>query len=109
MTVLQQAEQLLIDMSPAEKVQLLQMIARDLSDTVPGITKTPNVCGGSARIAGSRIPVWTLVEYRKLGSSEAELLSMYPTLRSEDLTNAWTYYRSHKSEIEQEIKENELV
>ena len=67
MTALQQAEQLLFDMSQAEKVQLLQMIARDLVGESPGISKTPGMCGGAARITGTRIPVWTLVEYRKLG------------------------------------------
>ena len=115
MTVMQQAEQLLSDMSQAQKVQLLQMIARDLliardlGSEILGISKTPGVCGGAARIAGTRIPVWTLVEYRKLGSSEAELLSMYPTLRSEDLANAWLYFRTHQGEIEQEISENEMA
>src|SRR5262249_37719114 len=31
-----------------------------------GIEKTAGVCGGSARIAGTRIPVWQLVEARNL-------------------------------------------
>ena len=91
------------------KSTLLQMIARDLSSEIPGITKTSGICGGAARIAGTRIPIWTLVKYRKLGSSEAELLSMYPTLRSEDLANAWIYLHAHKAEIEQEITENEMA
>jgi hypothetical protein len=29
------------------------------------------------------------------------------TLRAEDLTNAWTYIRFHRAEIEQQIGENE--
>lgn len=109
MTVLKQAEQLLSEMTQAEKIEFLQLIARDLSDSIPGIVSTPDVCGGEPRIAGSRIPVWILVQYRKLGTTEAELLTMYPTLRSEDLANAWAYYRSHKEEIEQQIIENETA
>ena len=35
------------------------------------------------------------------------LLHAYPTLRAEDLTNAWAYVRSHGQEIEDEIRENE--
>jgi uncharacterized protein (DUF433 family) len=39
---------------------------------------TPGVCGGQARIRNTRIGVWTLVAYRKLGASNEELLSNYP-------------------------------
>jgi len=34
------------------------------------------------------------------------VLLRYPTLRAEDLANAWAYYRSHKQEIELQIREN---
>jgi uncharacterized protein (DUF433 family) len=44
-----------------------------------------------------------------LGTSEADLLRCYPTLRAEDLANAWAYFRSHKKEIEQQIRENEAA
>jgi uncharacterized protein (DUF433 family) len=37
------------------------------------------------------------------------LLQAYPTLKAEDLANAWSYYRSHESEIEQQIAENETA
>jgi uncharacterized protein (DUF433 family) len=72
-----------------------------------GIERTEGVCGGSARIAGTRIPVWQLVAARNLGVSEAQLLIDYPTLRAEDLVNAWSYARSHLEEIQAEIHENE--
>ena len=45
-----------------------------------GIEKNPGVCGGAARIAGTRIPVWQLVEARALGASEAEILVDFPSL-----------------------------
>jgi uncharacterized protein (DUF433 family) len=44
-----------------------------------GIEKTPKVCGGQACIANTRIPVWVLVEARRLGYSDADLLTSYPT------------------------------
>lgn len=94
-------------MTRGEKAQLLQWIARDLADAYPGIESTPGVCGGEARIVRTRIPVWALVQFRKLGASEADLLLQYPTLRAEDLANAWAYYRAHKDEIENQISENE--
>jgi len=48
-----------------------------------------------------------LVQARHLGTTEADLLRSYPSLRAEDLANAWAYYRSHREEIEQQIRENE--
>ena len=32
------------------------------------------------------------------------LLESYPTLRAEDLSNAWSYVRSHREQIERAIK-----
>ncbi len=101
------AQQLLSGMTRGEKAQLLQWIARDLGDAYPGIESTPGICGGEARIVRTRIPVWALVQFRNLGASEADILMQYPTLRAEDLTNAWVYYRAHKDEIENQISENE--
>lgn len=57
----------------------------------------------------TRIPVWVLVQARKLGISEADILRDFPALRAEDLVNAWAYYRSHREEIERQISENETV
>ena len=106
MTVLEQANQLLVNMKYSEKAQLLQWIVRDLGDAVPGIESNPGVCGGVPCIVRTRIPVWILEQARRLGTSEADLLRCYPSLRAEDLTNAWAYVRSHQTEIEQQIIEN---
>jgi uncharacterized protein (DUF433 family) len=67
------------------------------------------VAGGEACPVRTRIPVWVLVQARKLGSSEADILRAYPTLRAEDLINAWAYYDAHKAEIETQIAENEAA
>ena len=109
MSTLQDAEKLLAVMSRAEKAQLLQWVSRDLGDALPGIAMTAGVCGGAACIAGTRIPVWILEQYRRLGASEAELLRSYRSLRAEDLVNAWAYVRSHRDEIKQQIRENEAA
>lgn len=102
-----EVEKILGDMSRAEKAQVLQWVARDLGDAFPGIESNPQVCGGEPCIVRTRIPVWTLVQAKRLGLSEAELLRSYPTLRAEDLVNAWNYARAHPAEIEQQIRENE--
>lgn len=109
MTVLEEAEQLLSTMTPAEKAQLLQWVVRDLGDTFPSVESTPDVLGGEPHIVRTRIPVWLLVQARRLGTSEADLLRAYPSLRAEDLANAWAYARVHKAEIEQQIDDNEAA
>lgn len=107
MNALQEAEKLLPLLTPGEKAQLLQWVARELGQAFPGIETTPDVCGGEPCIVRTRIPVWLLVRARELGSSEATLLQAYPTLRAEDLTNAWAYARAHPDAIRQQIRENE--
>jgi uncharacterized protein (DUF433 family) len=103
----QEAEKLLKEMTRAEKAQLLQRIVQDLGDAFPGIESRPDVCGGEPCIVRTRIPVWVLVRAKQIGATEADLLRSYPTLRAEDLTNAWAYYLAHHDEIEQQIRENE--
>lgn len=109
MSKIQEAEELMSVMTKGEKAQLLQIVARDIGDAFPGIDSIPGVCGGEPCIVRTRIPVWVLVQARRLGTSEADLLKCYPTLHAEDLANAWAYFRSHRDEIEKQIKENEVA
>ena len=71
------------------------------------ISKTPNVCGGSACIRATRIPVWSLVVWRTQGATDQRLLEMYPTLTQDDLTAAWDYHTAHRAEIDRDIQGNE--
>ena len=109
MSTAHEVEKLLSKMSRAEKAQLLHRVVRDLGDAFPGIDRTPEVCGGEARIVRTRIPVWVLEQARRLGTTEAELLQVYPTLRAEDLVNAWAYVSLNKDEIDRQIQENEAA
>ena len=95
MTAIEEAEQLLQRLSRAEKAQVLQGIARDLGNVYPGIENRPDVAGGEPCIVRTRITVWTLEQAHRLGCSEGDLLKAYPSLRAEDLANAWSYVRSH--------------
>ncbi|MFO7642615.1 MAG: DUF433 domain-containing protein [Candidatus Competibacteraceae bacterium] len=107
MNAIQEAHQFFANLSRAEKAQLLQWVVRDLGDAFPGIESVAGVCGGDPCIVRTRIPVWVLVQARRLGSSEADLLHAYPALHAEDLVNAWAYFRVHRDEIEQQIREHE--
>ncbi|MCU0568432.1 MAG: DUF433 domain-containing protein [Oculatellaceae cyanobacterium Prado106] len=105
---LKELEAQLLSLSKDEKAQAIQLLTQSLR-TVTGIEKTPQVCGGSACIRNTRIPVWGLVEAQRLGSSELELLMNYPGLSATDLANAWAYAAAFPEEIENEIRENEEV
>ena len=107
MSNLRKTEELLSEMTPAEKAQVLQWVVRELGDAFPGTESIPQVCGGEPRLVRTRIPVWLLVQARRLGASMADLLRAYPTLRAQDLANAWAYYRTHKDAIELQILDNE--
>ena len=109
MGALEDIERLLGSMTRAEKARLLQAVVRDLGDAYPGIEATPGVSGGEPCIVRTRIPVWMLEQARRLGTSEADLLRCYPTLRAEDLVNAWGYARAHQDEINRQIEENEAA
>ena len=109
MTLRQEAEKLLAVMSRAEKAQLLQWVVRDVGDAFPGIKSVPGVCGGDPCIVRTRIPVWVLEQYRRLGVSHGYLLRAYPALRAADLANALAYVRAHRDEVEQQIRANEAA
>ena len=109
MNTLQEVEKLLSTMTRDEKAQLLQLVVRDLGHAFPGIESIPGVCGGVPCIVRTRIPVWVLEQYRQQGASEAELLRAYPTLRAEDLANAWAYVDTHQDKIARQIQENEAA
>jgi len=109
MSTIEQVEKLLPKLSRAEKARLLRDVVQDLGDAFPGIESTPGVCGGEPCIVRTRIPVWVLEQARRIGSSESDILRSYPTLRAEDLTNAWAFVRAHKKEIDRQIRENEAA
>ena len=92
-----------------EKTRLYYRLVFDLNRIWPGIEKSPGICGGDARIVRTRIPVWTVENFRRLGANDAELLENYPTLIPTDLINAWAYVAAHREEIDNAIRENELV
>jgi uncharacterized protein (DUF433 family) len=72
----------------------------------PRIESDPAVCDGGARICGTRVPVWVLVEMRRQGANDAEILANYPRLETADLEAAWRYVQANREEIESEIGEH---
>jgi uncharacterized protein (DUF433 family) len=104
---LEKLEKQIRSLTRAEKAQILQWVVRDLGEAFPGVESKPGVCGGEPCIVRTRIPVWILEQARRLGTSEADLLLSYPSLRAEDLSSAWAYVGAHREEIDRQIRENE--
>ena len=72
------------------------------------INKTPGVCGGDACIGNRRIPVWQLIECRRLGMSDQRIMTDFdPPLTPADLQAAWDHYALNRFEIEEAIRLND--
>lgn len=83
-----------------------QHLAEKVAVDQPRIIATPGICGGSARVCGTRIPVWGLEVGRRVGRSDKNLLRAFPALTAADLEAAWRYVDAHREQIEAEIREN---
>jgi uncharacterized protein (DUF433 family) len=84
----------------------IRMTGQSTKPNATLITKTANVCGGSACVGATRIPVWSLVEWKSQGITDQRVLELYPALGQEDLAAAWDYYRGHRDEIDEDIRSN---
>jgi uncharacterized protein (DUF433 family) len=69
------------------------------------IVSTKGICGGEPCVQGTRINVAVLVMYKRLGCSDKDLLTMYPSITQNDLTDAWNYYKANKKEINNLIED----
>jgi uncharacterized protein (DUF433 family) len=78
-----------------------------MSTTASWISRRPDYCGGDACVRDTRIPVWVLVNYRRLGAADASILGWYPGLTASDLEAAWGYAAANGEEIDRAIRENE--
>jgi uncharacterized protein (DUF433 family) len=70
------------------------------------ISKKPDRCGGDACVRDTRITVWGLVEWRRLGLTDARILEIIQGLTPADLEAAWDYAAAHPDEMEEAIRLN---
>ena len=72
------------------------------------ITKTPDVCGGKACIAGHRVRVMDIVTwYEEMGMSADEIVTQIPSITLSDVHAALAYYYDHIEEIREEMRKEE--
>ena len=82
-------------------------IASERSKKHPYITSAKDVCGGVPIIQGTRISVWSIIKWYKIGMTIEEILREFPQLTPSQVHDAFSYYYDHSELIEKEILENE--
>ena len=71
------------------------------------IVSNKEICGGSPIIKNTRITVWSIIKWYKIGFSIEEILREFPQLTPSQIHDAFSYYYDNKESIEKEIEENE--
>jgi len=59
------------------------------------IVVNKEILGGKPAIAGTRIPVYLILELLGSGLTETEVLNEYPTLKTEDIKASLLYAADH--------------
>ena len=78
-----------------------------MNTTASWVSKKADRCGGDACVRDTRITVWGLVVYRRLGLGDAGILQEVRGLTAADLEAAWEYTAANPEEIGCAIRENE--
>jgi type III restriction enzyme len=71
------------------------------------ISKQPGICGGRSVILGTRMPVWSIIKWYKLGMSVEDIIREFPQLTPSQVHAAFSYYYDNQAEVEKDIIENE--
>ncbi len=74
----------------------IERMKRRTVDEIGQVVRTRHVCGGAARIAGTRIPVATVVALHGDWLSQSRILREYPTLRPADVKAAIAFGAGRK-------------
>lgn len=80
-------------------------VSTEKVETKSWIQRSPGVCGGEPCVRTTRHTVAGLVEWKQHGVTDVRILEHHLDLTQADLEAAWTYYATHREEIEQAIKE----
>jgi uncharacterized protein (DUF433 family) len=74
------------------------------------IVKTPGVCSGEPRVAGTRIKVKHIyLWHERMGMTPAQIVAEYPQLTRAAVHAALAYYWGHQDEIHRDMEEEEKL
>lgn len=82
-------------------------MSADKSATKSWIQTSAGVCGGEPCVRDTRHTVSGLVEWKNMGLSDSRILEHHPDLTPADLQAAWSYYASHREEIDRVLQDIE--
>lgn len=71
------------------------------------ISKQPGICGGRSVMLGTRMPVWSIIKWYKLGLSIEDIIREFPQLTPAQVHAAFSCYYDNQEEVENDITENE--
>ncbi len=77
------------------------------SKAFPGIVRDPEILAGEPVIAGTRIPVRSVIVVHQLSESMDDLCEAFPSASREGLEEAIEFYKAHTHEIDHYIELNE--
>ncbi len=70
---------------------------------IPKVVHHRLVCGGEARLSGTRVCVWNIIWHLNQNRTAEELLEDFPRLTLADIEIAKKYYQDNKPEIDYDI------
>ena len=73
----------------------------------PYISKQKGVCGGKSVVEGTRIPIWSIIKWYKVGLSVEDIIREFPQLTPSQIHDAFSYYYDNQEAVEREIEKNE--
>jgi uncharacterized protein (DUF433 family) len=77
---------------------------------VPGIVFADGPVGRRARVAGTGLDVWEIInEYRICGHDRAAVAEVFETLSLEQLQAAYDYYEAFPKEIDERLASEEKI
>ena len=71
------------------------------------IEATPGICGGRARVAGTRVPVHRIARYHRQGYAPEEILGVLNSLTLSQIYAALAYALANPGEIEESLREED--
>ena len=71
------------------------------------IERTPGICGGRTRIAGTRVPVHRVAGYYRLGYSPEEILGALSSLSLQQVYAALAHALANPEETDASLREEE--
>jgi uncharacterized protein (DUF433 family) len=71
------------------------------------IIREPRICGGEPTVAGTRVPVSSVVVQRRLYQNVERVMRVFPRLDAPAIEAALTTYEANCAEIDLLIEENE--